>query len=424
MSGNRYGYVIVFVSFIIQAIGLSIITAFSLFFTPMQESFGWTRATISLAATILTVFLGAAAIFAGWASDRFGPRAIMTAHSILWGVGLVLMSFVSRPWQLYLAWGVVCGTGASAINIVLLSTLSRWFSKSRGLMTGIVKSGAGLGMFVTPFVVTYLLQHAQIIQNSKWRSTAFILGIASTILMVVPAQFLRKSPMNETQLHTDSGKNGEKAETGLTFKQATKTRQFWMLSFSTFALLYSFQAIQLHIAPHARDMGATAAAAAMTISILGISSIVGRIGLGLIGDRFGTKIGVVIAGCILIMGLSWLLFSNTVTMLFVFASIHGLFHGGFQATTSPATASLFGTKSMGAIYGGTQFFGQLFGSLGGVVSGYIYDRLGSYHVAFLICLTLAVFGTAVLSMINSPRNFEAKGWSFKSRAIAAVTDVG
>ena len=176
-----------------------------------------------------------------------------------------------------------------------------------------------------------------------------------------------------------------------------------MLCLAFFGFYYSFYTIQLHIAPHAEDLGISAANAAFIISIIGVASIVGRLGLGFIGDKLGTKLGLLICSLILIAGLSWLQIAGSLMMLYIFALIHGIFHGGFQSLTSPATASLFGTKSMGIIFGATQFFAMSLGSLGGVLSGYFYDRFNNYVFAFLVCLALAVLSLIFLSLIRPIR---------------------
>jgi MFS family permease len=401
---SRYGYVIVLSSFAIQAIGLSIVTGYSLFFNPMLADLGWTRAAISLGATVNTISFGATAILTGWVADRFGPRPVMTIHSLLFGTGLVLMSRVTQPWQLYLTYGVLCGAGLSAINIVLMSTIARWFTKTRSLMTGIVKVGAGIGIFAIPFVITPLIQYSRIIQNSGWRSAAFILGISSAVLMVIAAQFLRRAPSPE-KLQIEEGRDMIKTgnnSVDFTFREAIRTRQFWMLALSFFTLNYCFQAVQTHIVPHAQDIGATAASAAMIISILGMSSIAGRLGIGFIGDRWGTKFALILCCITVIIGLAWLQIASTITMLFAFGSIHGLFHGGFGSITSPATAKLFGTRSIGVIFGATQFLALLLGSLGGVISGLLYDKFGNYTLAFAVCLGLAAIGLVLISLIRPP----------------------
>ncbi|MBM2825465.1 MAG: sugar phosphate permease [Dehalococcoidales bacterium] len=407
-SQNRYGYVVVVFSFLIQAIGLSLITGFGLFFNPMLAEFGWSRATISAASTINAFSSGLASIPTGILNDRFGPRIVMAIYGIIFGLGFILISRVNSPWQLYLAFGVAVGIGMTAINIVLLSTIARWFATRRSMMTALVKAGAGVGIFIMPFIITAL------IQNSGWRKTTLFLGVASLAIMVISAQFLRRAPVQEeTPLNSEGQSNHaviKENESGLSFREASKTRQFWLVCLAFAAFTYSFQTVQLHIVPYAEDSGISAASAAVIISIIGIVSIAGRLALGYIGDKWGTKQGFIFVCLILMTALVWLLTTRGLTMLYLFAGIYGMFHGGLQTIISPVVASLFGTRNMGSIFGATSSFGTIIGSLGGFLTGYFYDRLGSYTVAFLVCLGLAILGLVALLFIQPV----LKGQSVKS----------
>lgn len=407
---NNYGYVIVFFSFLIQAIGLSLVTGFGLFFNPMLAEFGWSRATISLVTTVSSFSSGVAGISTGIMNDRFGPRIVMTIHGILFGLGFVLMSRISTPWQLYMSYGVIGGIGLSAINIVLLSTVARWFTSRRGMITGIVKAGAGLGIFIMPFIITSL------IQGTGWRNTALTLGLVCMGIMIFSAQFLRRSPAQQGPLTADGGQIANNAtrpgvnESGLSFREAIRTRQFWLLCVVLITFYYAFQAVQLHIVPYAVDTGVAQGSAAVIISIIGIVSIVGRLALGYIGDKWGTRLGFILCAFILITALVWLQLMRGLPMLYVFAAIYGLFHGGFTTLMTPVVASLFGTTSIGAIFGATQSLSAVIGGLGSLLTGYFYDRLGNYTVAFLVCLALAVIGLIFLLLIRPPDKVRSRGF--------------
>jgi MFS family permease len=398
-SSGRYGYVIVIFSFLIQAIGLSLIFSFGLFFKPLQAEFGWDRATISLASTLNAFVSGIASIITGMTNDRFGPRVVMTVHGILFGLGYLAISFTQAPWHLYLSYGIAVGIGQSAINTVLLPTIARWFHGNRGLMTGIIKAGAGLGIFIMPFIVTALIGAS----GTQWRNAALVLGIASAVIMAGSAQFLRRSPVGKDNLgiNAQTGKNASTyIGSGLDLRQALKTRQFWMLCLVYASLMYTFQTMQLHIVPYAKDAGYSTTSAALVVSIIGIASIFGRIAFGYVGDRWGNKLGFILCASILIFSLIWLQLSHGLPMLYLFAVFYGIFHGSYTTLTSPMVANLFGTRNVGSLFGATQFFGISFGSLGGFLSGYFFDRLGNYVIAIYACTALAILALAVMSFIR------------------------
>jgi len=140
-----YGYNLLAACFIIQAIGIGILVTYGVFFNELQGEFGWSRAMISGASSLCTLVLGAATIISGRLNDKIGPRTIIVSSGIILGLGYLLMSFIQEPWQLFLLYGVIIGIGYSAVDVIPLSTIARWFVKRRGMMTGIIKVGTGFG---------------------------------------------------------------------------------------------------------------------------------------------------------------------------------------------------------------------------------------------------------------------------------------
>ena len=139
-QANSYGYIIAAACFSIQAIGVGIYIAYGVFFNPLIAEFGWSRAIISGASSVAFLIMGIFGIFVGRLNDRFGPKKLMTITAIFLGIGYLLMSRVTAPWQLYLFYGIIFGIGLSSIDVIAMTTIARWFTRKRGMMTGIVKS--------------------------------------------------------------------------------------------------------------------------------------------------------------------------------------------------------------------------------------------------------------------------------------------
>ncbi len=104
------------------------------------------------------------------------------------------MSLLQAPWQLYLFYGVIFGIGMSGIWAPILSLISRWFTVRRGMLTGIVISGGGLGAFIGPPVITSLLN------NYGWVQSTLILGSFVLVMVFVAAQFLKRDPSQVGQI--------------------------------------------------------------------------------------------------------------------------------------------------------------------------------------------------------------------------------
>ena len=154
-----HGYVIAAGCFIIQAVGIGTFVSYGVFFNPLAAEFGWSRAIISGAASVALILTGLLAIIVGRLNDRIGPRIMMTVNGVFFGLSYLLMSRLSEIWQLYLIYGVILSIGLSAIDIIPLSTVARWFVRKRGLMTGIVKVGTGTGQLIITFTASILIAH-------------------------------------------------------------------------------------------------------------------------------------------------------------------------------------------------------------------------------------------------------------------------
>ena len=138
-----YGYNIVAAGASIQAMCIGAMFTYGVFFKEFEAVFGWSRALVSGASSLAFFVMGAGGILAGSLNDRIGPRLILSVSGISMGIGYMLMSQLSAPWQLYLFYGLLAGIGLSTHDVITLSTVARWFTKRRGMMTGIVKVGTG-----------------------------------------------------------------------------------------------------------------------------------------------------------------------------------------------------------------------------------------------------------------------------------------
>ncbi len=392
-----YGYIIVAACFFIMVIMHGTYNTFGIFFTPLEVEFSSTRAVLSGANSLAFFIMGLSAILVGVLVDKFGPKVVLTASASLFGVGYLLMSQAGAIWQIYLCFTLI-GIGLSASDIVPLSSVVRWFIKKRGAMSGIMKVGTGMGMMVIPLIASVL------IGALGWSKSYLVLGILTLVTVIPLAQLLRKNP-REMGLLPDGEKQQvtdrlSLAEEGLSFREAIRTRQLWMVCGFYFTAVCCGMTILVHIAPYAIGLDVTETIAASIISTIGGISMLGRLVMGFAGDRIGHKRAMVVCFLISVTALSWLQVTRQLWMLYLFAAIYGFSHGGFFALISPLIAGLFGTRSQGVLLGIVVFSGTLGGSIGMVLSGHIFDITGSYQTAFLLLLVLAVVGLTLTALIR------------------------
>lgn len=371
--------------------------SFGVFFTPLETEFNCTRAVLSGANSVAFIVMGVSALLLGMLSDRFGPRLILTLSGILFGAGYMLMSQVNAIWQIYFFLSLA-GIGLSAADIIPLATVVRWFVRKRGTLSGIMKVGTGLGMMTVPFISSLL------IEAYGWSTSYLILGITVLVAVAPLSQLVRRDPREMGLLPDGDEKTPDSkislTEEGLSFLEALKTRQLWMVCAFYMAIVYCGMTNLTHLVPYAEGLDIPKTTAASLVSTYGAVSMSGRIVMGFLGDRLGHKRAMVICLIIAVVGMSWLQAADQLWMLYLFAAVYGFSHGGFFTLISPLIAGLFGTRSQGSLLGIVIFSGTVGGSIGMTLSGYIYDVTGSYTIAFILLLGLVIFGLINMLLIK------------------------
>ena len=396
-----YGYVVVFLACLIMVVTWGTFYSFGVFFKPVLTEFGWTRTTVSVASSLVFLLSGFLGIFTGRLCDRFGPRIVVAACSLLLGSGYLLMSQLSAIWQLYLFYGIV-GIGLSGAYVPAISTIARWFVRRRGLMSGIVIAGIGVGTMITAPLANWL------ISSYGWRISYVAIGIVVLVLMTLAAQFLRRDP---GQMGLVSYGEGEAESEGLnsaaggfSFRRAIRTRQFWMLCLMFLSYEFSVNTILVHIVPHSTDLDISAASAANILAVIGAGSVAGRIIMGGAGDRIGNRQAFTICTIIILATFLWLLVARELWMLYLFAAVFGFAYGGYGPLIALISAELFGLSSLGVILGVVTFWTTIGAAVGPAVAGRIFDITSSYQSAFLVCIALSIVAIILILSLRPIAN--------------------
>jgi len=396
--GFFYGYIVAAAALCIMVINFGTYYTFGVFLKPVLTEFGWTRAVTSGAFSLSFIVHGLLGVVTGMLTDRLGPRIVMTLCGVLLGLGYLLMSQISAIWQLYLFYGIIIGTGMGGAWIPLLSTVARWFTKRRGMMTGIVLAGTCIGTLIAPPVANWL------ISIYDWRISYIIIGIVVLVVVVLASQFLRRDPAQMGQVPYGENKGGQEPKPGtegFSIKEAVYTRQLWLVFTLLLCFGFSMLAVVIHIVPHATDLGISVTKSASILATIGGLAMLGRIVLGSAADRIGNRQAFIIGFILMSAALFWLVLAGELWMLYLFAVVFGFAHGGMGASESPLVAGLFGLSSHGLIFGVASLGFTIGASISPFLAGYIFDVTGSYQLAFLICAAIGIAGL-ILTLFLTP----------------------
>jgi MFS family permease len=396
-----YGYVIVSACFIIQMAMFGWRGSYSVFIKPLTAEFEWNRALVSGAFSISAIMTGLSGILMGWLNDRLGPRIVMTLCGILIGGGTILMFLVNSAWQLYLFYSFIVGLGMGGLSSPQVSTVARWFITRRNIMSGLLITGGSIGGMIGPPLITWL------IYTYNWREAFLWVGIVVLVVMILAAQFLRRNPSQMGQVPYQKGNETRRKELTvveeLSLKQALHTAKFWMLACLVYCPGFCMMTIMVHIVPLAMDRGIVAISAALIVTVMMLASMMGSIVFGLIADKVGTRIFLVISLCLISGVMLFLLPVTSALVLGIFAVIVFLGVGGFMVLEATIVAELFGLKSNGVILGSLLFTHTCGAASGAFIAGLVFDATGNYQLILLICSVLSIAAIIMAIILNKIR---------------------
>jgi len=409
-----YGYWIILVCFLNSFIssGLSIYL-FPIFFGPLEQSFGWTRAEIALAPTIASLVSAPFMPIRGRWVDRFGPGKVMAASAFVGGLAYALLSMTPNLIYFYTMFVIfrlgIMGTGGIAVT----ATISNWFSKNRGTALGIATTGAGIGgLVLAPIVGSYL------IPAIGWRTSYLILGILAWVLVIPLALLVVKTRPQDMGLYPD-GAPGPKINgdtlTGsppsppvisFKIKQAIKTPAFWLIGASFMLAGFCWNALVQHQAVYLeQDIGYSLTVASAAVGFVGAGSAIGKFGFGWLSDRIPPKYCAALS--FILMAIAIVILMNVTAtspgaMVWAYAILIGLSIGGNMPVPAMLIASNFGLTYYGTISGMMGLVRFPGGSSGALAAGFIFDTTNSYQLAFIICLATSIVATLAILMLRRP----------------------
>jgi len=369
------------------------------FFQPLEQEFGWSRAFISAGLTIAGLSGAVFSVPIGMFIDRLGPRPIGLIGVVLMTSAFALFGTAtggSANW--ILLWAFLSFANLWAQTTVWVAAVAGHFERSRGLALAITFSGASLTATLLPAVAT------QLIGAYGWRAAFPMLG-GLWLVIVLPIVFLffrsaRLVPAEQPQASSGPAP----VLPGLSAAEGLCTFAFYKLFLASGLFTFTAVAIVVHIVPLLRDSGADAAGAAYIAGLVGIFSIIGRLGTGFLLDRLSSHLVGALVFTLPIIACALLFFdgSNPASQA-IATSIFGLTLGAEIDVIGYLTSRHFGLRHFGMFFGamvGGLAVGSAFGPL---AAGAVFDSYGSYAPFLILTMVLMAISSLALATLGRPR---------------------
>ena len=404
----HYAWIVFAVAFVTIIAAAGIRATPGVLIVPLEEEFGWSRATISVAVSINLLLFGFVGPFAAAMMERWGVRPVVAGSLLLIAGGASLTTLMTAPWQLYLLWGFIVGLGAGTMAVVFGATIANmWFVRRRGLVIGLLEAASATGQLIfLPFL-------GWLAQERSWRYVSLTVAIAALAVVPLVLLFLRNRPEDVGLRAYGASEDDPPAIPGNPIATAFHylgvalgNRNFWILSATFFVCGASTAGlIGTHLIPAGVDHGMTEVTAASLLALIGLFDVVGTTASGWLTDRvdarrllftyYGLR-GLSLLALPLVLGAP-----SFGLILFV------VFYGLDWVATVPPTIAIstqtFG-RSAGPIVFGWVFAAHQIGSATiASAAGVIRTVTGGYELAFigsgLLCLIAA--GLCLLMRLTS-----------------------
>ena len=380
-------FIVIVVTFVSLLVAAAVRSAPSVMIAPLQQYFGWDRATISFTAATGIFLYGLVGPFAAALMLTIGIRRTMILGLILMAVPIALSQFMTESWQYLLSWGVVSGIGSGAVTSVLgAAIVNRWFVVRKGLFMGILSASTATGSLIfLPFM-------AWLTRDGDWQNVVRLVSLACIALVPIVWFFIPETPQAAGTTRFGEAPDSpppvqRAASIGLAISalvRASRVPTFWLL-FGTFFIcgLTTNGLVGTHLIAFCGDHGIAPVAAAGLLSTMGLFDLIGTTASGWLTDKYDPR--KLLFMYYALRGLS-LIVLPFIDFGPVSLAIFAIFYGLDWIATVPPTVAIanrtFGTQDAPVIFGWVLVGHQIGAAVAAFGAGYIREEWGSYSPAF------------------------------------------
>ncbi len=347
-----------------MAVVFGVAYGFGAFFVPMAEEFGTGNGATSAVFAVTAFCWFQLSPVSGHIADRIGPRPVLLAGAVALAAGLLLTATVRQLWVGYLTYGAGVGIAVACGYVPLVAAVGGWFERRRAVALAVAVAGIGVGTLLGPPLA------AALIEVIGWRGTHVVFGLGGAALLVGCAVLVRRPP----------GAAG--GGIGPPLRELAGTMPFRSMYASTLLAAFALFVPVVHLPVYAATRGASPVAAAALVGIIGVASVVGRIALGAVADRFGRvrtfQASFAVLAVAFAIWLGHVVAEGPFAVLVAFAVVLGVGYGGWIALQPAVIADAFGVRGLGRLVGLVYTAAGIGALLGVPVAGALVDATGGY----------------------------------------------
>jgi MFS family permease len=384
---STYAWVRLTISLALGTLGSVGMWSFVVALPAVQADFGVARGDASLPFTFTMIGFGAGGILMGRLADRFGVVVPSVLGTLLLGAGYLLSGFAGNLWQFALAQGLI-GIGSSGTFGPLMTDISHWFVRRRGIAVAIASCGNYLSGAIWP----PLIQH--VIAGQGWRTAQIGIGIICLVTMLPLILGLRRRPPAHSAALTGAAAGVRAASLGI-----SPNALMVLLFVAGIACCVAMSMPQVHIVAYCGDLGYGPARGAEMLSAMLGFGLISRVAGGFIADRIGGVATLLISSVLQGVALFLYLVFDGLMSLYVISALFGLFQGSIVPMYAIIVREYFAPREAGTRLGFVLMATLAGMALGGWMSGLIFDVTGSYRAAFLNGLAWNLVNVAIVSWL-------------------------
>ena len=408
------GWYIVLIAFVanFMSVGTSFYI-FNAFMEPLSEAHGWSRTALNMALVLGMVAGFVGQFLAGTLVMRTGPRILMLIGPIFSGGACIMLGWADVLWQFYTLYVLLYLGSMTYGGVVANTAVNNWFVRKKGKALGFASAGISFSGAVLPLIAMGLILHSTI-------SGAF-LWIGFLTMAVGPLSWLviRDWP-EQIGLHPDglplAGLRGSQAldgqqerqvdgverEESWTLRRLIGSGTFWKVGLSLGLALTSVGAVMSQLKPRFTDIGFDDMTAMWLMALTACIGAIAKYLWGMWSDRFDPRRVFAVLVSMMALGLSLALVHDSLVALVLFIVIFGFAMGGVMSLFPIIVADLYGRESFAAVFRYVSLI-VIIEVFGFVIAGQSFDRTGSYDLAYVIFIILALIAAYLIATTRRPQ---------------------